>query len=292
MLQKHKIKFVIIYALLAALTYAVLGLLIKSLTVHLPNEVIVFFRQVFSLLTLSPMLLREYSMGRSIKTHRVHLHILRAGSALASMYLLFYALKYLPVADAIVLSCTRPLFIPFVVWLWMGKRLDARVWWGLFVGFLGVLCIVKPTNAVLNFAALAGLGSGLCGALAFTATRKLAKRETATNIVFYYLIFTLPISAIPLLYAWQTPALTMWMVLFGIGLLATFYQSFIAVAYQYGHTSKVASVLYSSVVFALILDWIVWSEMLGLLSLAGIALICLGCLIVVRDKNSLPSLGE
>ena len=285
MTKKHKIGLVVLYAMGAAFLFAWLGVATKITLREIPSQMVVFFRQAFSMLIMLPLITRDLTSGKGLKTARLHLHILRAVTALGAMYCLFYALRFLPVVDAVVLSYTRPLFIPFVVWLWMGKRLAPQVWIGLLVGFIGVICVVRPSGDVLNLAALAALGSGLFGALAFTATRKLAKRESSTAIVFYNLLFTLPVSALALPGHWVWPSSSMWLLLGGIGLLATFYQIFIAVAYRYGQTSKVASVLYSAVGFALILDWAIWGKMIGLLSLLGIGLISLGCLIVVRDKK-------
>ena len=210
-IKKHKIGLVILYAMGAAFLYAWLGVLTKIILREIPSEMAVFFRQGFSMLMMLPLIARDVASGKSLKTGHLHLHILRAVSALGAMYLLFYALRFLPVVDAIVLSYTRPLFIPFVVWLWMGKRLAAQVWIGLLVGFIGVLCVVRPSGDVLNLAALAALGSGLFGALAFTATRKLAKRESPTAIVFYLLLFTLPVSALGLPGNWVWPSSSMWL---------------------------------------------------------------------------------
>lgn len=284
--KSHKLSLVVVYALLAALVYAVLALVVKFSTHKLPNEMIVFFRQAFSLITLFPMLAREQSQGKSLVTHRIHLHLLRAGASLAAMYALFYALKYLPVVDALVLSYTRPLFIPLVVWLWLGKKMSPKVWWGLAVGFLGVLTILRPDAHIFQWSMIVGLLSGAFGAVAVVSVRKLTKTESPTKIIFYYLISSLPIAAVPILFSWQTPTPFMWGILLIIGILATFYQSFLTCAYQYGHTSKVSSVLYSTVIFALALDWFIYDQVLGFLSLIGIGLICIGCLLVVSDKNA------
>lgn len=284
--KKHKIGLVLVFALSAAFLFAVLSVITKITLEKIPSQMVVFFRQSFSLVTLAPLVIRDAAYGKPLKTKRLHLHILRCSAALAAMYSLFYALRYLPVVDAVVLSYTRPLFVPFVIWLWMGRRLAAQVWIGLLIGFVGVVCVVHPTGAVFNWAAVAALASGIFGALAFTATRKLAKRESATTLVLYLLLFTIPVSAIPLYWAWQWPTAQLWGLLGIIGLLSTFYQICIAMAYRYGHTSKVASVLYSTVAFALVLDWFVWGQGVDSQSLIGIILISLGCLIVVRDKRA------
>jgi len=284
--KRHKLGLVLVFALSAAFIFAVLSVITKVALVQIPSEMVVFFRQAFSLATLTPLIIRDVAYGRSLKASHMHLRILLCGAALGAMYSLYYALRYLPVVDAVVLSYTRPLFVPFVVWLWMGRRLAAKVWLGLLIGFVGVVCIIRPTGTVFNWAAVAALASGLFGALAFTVTRKLTKRDSATVLVLYSLLLTLPISAIPLYWSWQSVSWEGWTLLGIIGLLATFYQMCIAMAYRYGHTSKVAAILYSTVAFALILDWIVWGQGVDVLSLVGIALISLGCLVVVRDKRA------
>lgn len=284
--RKGKLSLVIVYSLLAALCYAALGLVIKFSTTQLPNEVIVFFRQIFGILTLLPVIAREQSQGRSIATHRMHLHLLRAVVSIAAMYALFYALKYLPVTDALTLSYTRPLFIPLVVWLWMGKKMSGKVWWGLAVGFLGVITVLRPNCQIFHWSMLVGLLSGAFGAVAVVTVRKLTKTESPTNIIFYYLLVSIPIAFLPMVFSWQMPTPLMWGILLIIGILGTLYQSFLTCAYQNGHTSKVASVLYSAVVFALVFDWIFMGQVIGLMSLLGIALICAGCILVVSDKNA------
>lgn len=284
--NKHRIGLVIAFALCAAFLFTLIGVLTKVALRTVPNTMVVFFRQAFGFVLLLPVVVRDFMAGRSLKTDRFHLHILRTVAALGAMYSMVYALKYLPVVDAVVLGYTRPLFVPFVIWLWMGRRLASQVWLGLLIGFVGVVCIVKPTETIFEWAALAALASGLFGALAFTVTRKLAKRESATTIAFYITGLSLPATALPLYWSWAWPPLEGWLYLALIGLLATIYQILLGLAYKYGHTSKVASFLYSAVVFALILDWVIWGQIADFVSLVGIVLISIGCLVVVRDKKA------
>lgn len=283
-----------IFALFAALLYALLAILIKITTKDAPTEMIVFFRQFFSLITLTPLLFWEYSSkNQSLKTRVFPLFLLRAFASLSGMYCLFYALKYLPVVDALTLSYTRPLFIPFVIWIWFRKKVRARTWWGLAIGFLGVLFIIKPQNQVFNFATLVGLGSGLFGAIAFTSVRKLTKTESPTAIVFYYLILSMPIAVLPAISVFFWPSWQLWGLLFVIGLLGTFYQTFLTLGYKYAHTSKVSSILYAAVIFGAMLDWWFFQLIPDWITIIGILLICFGSLFVVRDrKTAIPNIKK
>jgi drug/metabolite transporter (DMT)-like permease len=288
MKTKHNITKATLFALLAAFLYAILAIVIKIVTAHFPSELAVFYRQLFSLLTLLPILCFEYSQGQSLKTTTFPLHLLRAFVSLSAMYCLFYALKYLTLTNALVLSYTRPLFIPLIVWIWFRKKLKGITWVGLFLGFLGVVLILKPApEQAFHMASIVGLASGLFGGIAFTAVRKLTKSNTPTTIVFYYLALSLPIAFIPALLNWRWPEPVIWVYLVILGILATFYQSFLTLAYKYAHTSKVSAILYSAVVFGAILDWIFFDHLLDVFAVLGVILICIGSILVVKDNKAL-----
>jgi len=274
-----------IYAGFAGFVYAVLAIMIKLTTKGVSNEMIVFFRQLFSFLTLTPLLLSETASGKTLKTKVFPLHLLRVFASLSAMYCLFYALKYLSVVDALVLSYTRTLFIPLVIWIWFQKKLAMRTWLGLAVGFFGVLFILKPEEQLFNFASIVGLASGVFGAIAFTSVRKLTKTESPTRIVFYYLLLSLPIAFLPAWSSFTNPSLYFWGLMIAIGILATFYQIFVVLGYKYAHTSKVSSILYSAVIFGVFLDWWIFSMIPDLFTLVGITAICIGSIMVMGDRK-------
>lgn len=273
------------FALLAALAYSILGVSVKLVESRTSNEMAVFFRQVFGIITLTPFLIFEKGGKKNLKTKQFPLHFVRAFASLAAMYCLFYALKYLPLVDALLLSYTRPLFIPLVVLIWFKKKWTKNTWLGLITGFLGVALILKPDAKVFDIPALIGLGSGLFGAVAFTAIRRLTRTEKANTILFYYFAISLPVAAFPLARAWKTPdAFTIWMFIL-IGVLGTIYQQTLTRAYQYAKAHKVASILYATIIFAAILDWWFGDFSLDYISVIGIVLIILGTLITLRQKD-------
>jgi drug/metabolite transporter (DMT)-like permease len=284
-LRSNKVRLAIVFALIAALLYAVLGMSIKLVEEHTTNEMAVFFRQIISIITLSPFLFLQKGGTKSLKTSRFPLHFMRAFASLASMYCLFYAIKHLPLVDALLLSYTRPLFIPLVVLIWFKKKWTKHTWFGLITGFLGVALILKPDKMMFNIAALIGLGSGLFGAVAFTAIRRLTRTERANTILFYYFALSIPVAALPLARGWKTPDLKTWGLLVLIGVLGVFYQQMLTRAYQYAKAHKVASILYTTIIFAALFDWWLGDFSLDYISVIGIVLIIVGTLITLRQRQ-------
>lgn len=285
-MRKDSTPHAIAYSLSAAFCYALLAYLIKMTEQYLPNPMIIFFRQAFSFLIVMPLIPAKVGSYKNLKTNCFHLHLLRAFSSLAAMFCLYFSLRYLPLVDAVLLTYTRPLFIPIVVFLWFRKKWTKSTWWGLITGFLGVLIILRPDEKIFDIASLVGLAAGMFGSIAFTTIRRLTKTEPSERILFYYLALSLPIASVPLATGWQTPSLFEWGLLIVIGAIATIYQMFLTRAYQHAKAFKVGSLLYSSVVFAWFFDMILGAGQLQLIEIAGIVLVALGSYIALRDQKT------
>jgi len=275
-----------VYAVAAALIYAILGCVIKVTEKKAPIEMAVFFRQVVSLITIMPFIAFGKNRFSSLKTTRFPLHFLRAFTSLAAMYCLFYTLKYLPLVDALLLSYTRPLFIPIVVFIWYRKPWTRATWLGLITGFLGVALILKPDKKMFDIAAFIGLASACFGAVSFTSIRRLTRTEHSNTILFYYFILSLPVAALPLVSVWRQVDLIGWGLFAIIGILGTLYQATLTRAYSHAKAHKVASALYSTVIFAAIFDWWTGDFSLDYFSFIGMVLIFIGTLITIRQKKT------
>lgn len=285
-MRKASTPLAISYSISAAFFYALLAYLIKLTEQHLSNQMIVFFRQAFSLCLLLPLIPFQLKSYRHLKTTCFHLHLLRTFASLSSMFCLYFAIRYLPLVDAVLLSYTRPLFIPIVVFFWFRQRWSRHTWWGLIVGFLGVILILRPDEKLLSSAALIGLASGMFGGIAFTSIRRLTKTEPPERILFYFLALSIPLASVPLSTGWTLPTLYEWGLLLAIGVIATLYQMLLTRAYRHAKAFKVGSLLYSSVVFAWIFDQVLGDSVINLTDISGIILVALGSYIALREQKA------
>src|SRR5690349_17761617 len=114
-----------LYAVASGACFAVMGAFIKLASRELSNEMVVFFRNLFGLCLLAPWLLLRSGVA-GLRTQRLPGHLLRAAFGLTSMYCFFYGIAHLPLAEAMLLTYSMPLFIPFIAWIWLGERPPAR----------------------------------------------------------------------------------------------------------------------------------------------------------------------
>jgi drug/metabolite transporter (DMT)-like permease len=254
------------------LMFASMGAAVKAASAQLPNEVVVFFRNLFGLMALVPWLLRGGLEG--LQTEALGLHLLRSLAGLAAMYCFFYSIAHLGLAEAVLVALASPFFIPVIAAAWLGEAVPGRVRWAIPLGFLGVLLILRPGSAVFAWAGVVGLAGAAFAALAKVTIRRLSRTESTTRIVFYFGVIATAASALPLSWAWHTPSPAMWSVLAAGGVFATAGQLLLTRAYATAPAARIGPVTYVAVIFSSLLGWLLWGETLGALGLAGAVLVC------------------
>jgi len=268
----------------AALMFASMGGLIRVVSAQMPNEQVVFFRNLFGLLVLVPILWQRG--GRiELKTAHPGLHLVRSLFGLAAMYCFFYALSILPLADAVLLNFTAPLFIPFVAILWLGEGVGGRLWAAIVIGFSGVLLILKPGSGLYGGAALIGLASGAFAAVAMVSLRKLSATEPPLRVVVYYGVICTLVSCVPMLLSWRAVEPRLLLMLAAAGGFATMGQYLLSRGYGCAPAAQIAPFTYTSVVFAAVYGWLFWQELPGWMSAAGTLLVVIAGVLAMRRER-------
>ncbi len=264
--------------LTAALMFAGVGALVKLASRTLPTEMNVFARNAVALAFFVPWLLARHEW-RGLQTTRLRFHLVRSASGLGAMYCFYYALKTLPLADAVLLHYTAPVFIPLLARWWLKEPVAPRVRTAVAVGFLGIVLILKPGFGLFQPAGLVGLASGLLSALAMTAIRRMSATEPTVRIIFYFTVFSTISSSVPLAWAWKTPESGLYWVLAGMGALSIAAQFFVTRGYSLAPAGQLGPFSYGNVLFAALLGWLLWGESLDFLTGAGALLTCLAGII-------------
>lgn len=263
-----------LYIVSAAAVFASMSAVLKAVQTTLPDTMIVFLRNFFSLLFMLPWLVR---IGvRGLRTDAFRLHLQRALVGLGGMYCFIYAIGALNLAEAVLLNHTATLFIPFLAWWWLGERVPLTIAAAISVGFTGVIFILKPGSGIVSTGALIGLASGFFSAVAMVTIRRNARTEPYTRIVFYFFVLGTLLSAIPLFWTWQTPSWREFTVMAIAGGLATGGQLLITRGYASAPAAQIGPFTYSTVLFAALFGWAFWNEAPDGWSLLGAALIIAG----------------
>lgn len=190
--------------LAATMAFAGMGACFRlALEDGLPLPLVPFARGAFSLLILTPWLLRQGPSA--LATRRPRGHLARGAAGIASFLLYLLAIHWMPLADATAIMQARPLWaLPLAVLL-LGERLRAERVIAALIGFAGVLAIARP-DGELSLGVLAAIGSGITGALVIICLKRLGGTEPGPRVIAWYAICSVlvwgPVSAL----FWRTPS--------------------------------------------------------------------------------------
>jgi len=269
----------------AGFCFALMGSMIKKLSISMTNETIVFARNLFVLICFIPFLLKKQNR-LNLKTKNIHLHLIRGLSGLSAMYLYFFSLSKLPLAEAVMLSYTSPVFIPFVAFLWINEPIKKKFLISAFVGFIGILMILKPATSVFNYYGLFGIMAAFFASFAMVGIRRMAKTESPVKIVFFYTLIASIISAFPLIGNYTLPSSHDLILISIMGITGLAGQFFVTTGYSVAPSAKVGPFTYTTVFFAALIGVFFLNENFDIYSMiGGIIIICAGILSVSEKKS-------
>ena len=262
-----------LWMIAASFLFACMGVCVKLAAQDFSAAEIVFYRSSISLVL---MLVLVCLRGIPLATPHWRSQFWRGISGFVSLLLYFYAISMLPLATAVTLAYTSPLFLALYLG-WFGKaRLRGGMLGALALGFTGVVLLLRPTlHAEQLPGGLIGLGSGLMAGFAYYNVRVLGELgEVEERTVFYFsLLSTIASGVWMTLFEFHRVDLRSGFLLLGVATFATLAQLAMTRAYQRGKTLMAASLAYTTVIFASLFGWLIWRETLTLGAWLAIALI-------------------
>ena len=186
---------------LSTVAFSIMHGLVRFVSEVLPPFQIAFFRNFFGLAFLLPLLMR--SRFAVLRTRQIGLHALRGVINMAAMLMFFTALSISPIAKVTALGFTAPIFMAILAVIVLGERFRIYRWRAIFLGFAGMLIILRPGLVVIDTGALLVIGSAVLWAVAMLIIKIQARTESSLTIVAYMGIFLGVFSIAPALWVWQ-----------------------------------------------------------------------------------------
>jgi drug/metabolite transporter (DMT)-like permease len=266
--------------ILAGIFFALMNVSVKFIP-HIPAIEIVWFRSIFSAV-FTVIVLRRNGIPL-FGTNKLSL-VGRGVVGSISLILFFYTLQRIPLASAVTMQYLSPIFTT-ILGIFILKERVRKVQFVYFaIAFVGVLLIQGLDPRVDALSVVMGLISAVASGVAYNLIRKLKGTEHPLVIIFYFPLVTLPIASVLLYFDWVTPVGWDWLVLLWIGFCTQNAQYFMTLAYQSGNLSRVSSLSYLGVVYALLFGFFFFGETFPAASYIGMALVLVGILLNLRVK--------
>lgn len=262
-----------LWMLIAGLLFACMGVFVKLGAAYFSNIELVFYRSFIGLFVVYALIRQQRG---SLRTPHWRSHAWRGVSGSIALLLFFYCITVLPLATAVTLNYTSPLFLTLLtVWLFR-EHFHLPLVAAILLGFIGTILLLHPTlQQDQIIPGLLGLASGFLAGVAMFNVRQLGRwGEPEWRVVFYFSLIASVFGAIGMIVT-DTHPVTLESVplLLGLGISATLAQLALTRAYSIGSTLVVSTLSYSTIVFASIFGIILWNETLSVEGWIGMALI-------------------
>lgn len=274
----------------ASLLFAAMGVCVKLAAEAFSAAELVFYRGFVSVLILG-----SFIAWRRLPLATPHWreHFVRGLSGFVSLVAYFHAISLIPLATAVTLNYTSPLFLALLLVFRRGEKAGPLLCVALIGGFLGVVLLLRPTlTSDQWWGATLGLASGVVSSIAYLNVRRLGELgEPEWRTVFYFALWA-TLGGLP----WFVAAAPLhdidvrgWLLLLGVGGFGTAAQLCMTAAYKHGKTLVAASLAYSTVMFSSIFALLLWGETLPWLAWCGIVLIVASGIAATLRSRAAPT---
>jgi drug/metabolite transporter (DMT)-like permease len=233
----------------------------------------------------------------SLRTRRLGGHLIRSCCNLFTMISFYLALKLIPLPNAICLGLASPIFVTILSIPMLKEHVGIRRWTAVAIGFVGIILIAQPSADGLNLETLLALFTdpaaagpqwgtilALLSAISWAATqvssRQLSTSEPSHRILFYYSLVVVVVLGAAMPFYWITPNGHDLLMFGAIGLMGTAGQFCLNQAFRYGEASLVAPLDYTSLLWATLMGWLLWGDILTPPMILGCAIVVASCIYI------------
>ena len=284
--RREHIPLGIAYMVAATILFAASSAASKWLVATYPVGEVLFTRTAVSLITCALFILPRTGFA-VFHTQRLSHHVMRSVSQGFSQTFLLIAFSLMPLAGAIAINFSSPLFATLVSALLLKEAVGLARWAALLVGFCGVLIVTNPGADSFQIGALFALANAVLYGSVTAAVRGMTATESAETLTLYQLtlltaFFTL---LLPLGWVTPTPADAVWIVFNGASNAVG--QYWWTRALHLAPASAVAPFYYLSLIWASVLGFAVWDEIPTISLIVGSAVVVAsGLFLIWRESNA------
>jgi drug/metabolite transporter (DMT)-like permease len=232
---------------------------------------LLLIRSAAALVVLTPFI-RNAGAAPFVTAPRPALQVVRIVLSALEVALFFWAVSYLPLADASTFYLATPIYVTVLSTVLLHERTGWRRGAAVAVGFAGVVLALRPSPASFTLPALIAVSGSLFFAVLLVTTRML--RNTAQMVLISgQLVSTFVFGALTAPFGWTAPSLLDFVLLVLFGVLSVVALACVNRALKLAPASVVVPYQYTMIIWAIVLGYAVFGDVPDLFMLAGAAII-------------------
>jgi drug/metabolite transporter (DMT)-like permease len=283
----------ILCMIIATVAFAITHALSKWLVASYPVGQVMFSRSIIGFATCAAFLLPIH--GASIfATERPMAHWMRGLAQSASQTFSVLAFSLMPLAGAIAINFSAPLWSALVAIIWLKERAGPARWTALIAGFFGVLIVTNPSRDSLTLGATFALLNAVMLGTVTVAVRGMTRTESVKTLLIWQLATVSLFHSLLLAFGakWPTPHDFSLFVMCGLANLVG--QIFWTKALMLAPATAVSPFFYFMLVWAAAIGFVVWNEIPTTALIAGSCIVVASGLFLLwheaQTKKSAPAI--
>jgi drug/metabolite transporter (DMT)-like permease len=290
--RREHVPLAIFYMIGATIVFAASSAVSKWLVASYPVGEVLFTRTAVALATCLIFILPQTGLS-VFRTQRLSHHMLRSISQGFSQTFLLIAFSLMPLAGAIAINFSSPLFATLVSALLLKEVVGQARWMALLLGFCGVLIVANPGTETFQIGALFALANAVLYGSVTAGVRGMTATESTQTLTLYQLTLLSALFALLLPLGWVRPAPidAAWFVFNGASNAVG--QYWWTRALHLAPASAVAPFFYLSLVWASILGFAIWGEVPTVsLAIGSAVVVASGLFLLWRESNARGAMAD
>lgn len=255
----------------STLFFGTMAVMIRLASETLHTFEIAFFRNFFGMIAALPLLLK-HGPGL-LRTTQLPRYFIRCAIGVMSMFCGFWAIGNLPLAHAVALSYSTPLFVTIAAVWFLHEQVRARRWTAVVLGFIGVLVIVHPGADGFTAGSLVALSAAVLSGIVAIQIKQLSYTEPADRIVLWTTLLWVPMSLGPALFVWEWPHGIAWLWVVAAGFLGTAGHMLWTRALKLGDVSALTPISFMQLPLVAVLGYLLFDENLDRWTVLGAGIV-------------------
>jgi len=270
----------------AVACFACLDAMAKYLGGHMDPLQVVGMRFI-SALFLALIFSNPITRPGMLRSARPGLQVVRALMMLGTTIFNFLSFRYLQLDEALAILFSTPFLVAVLAGPLLGEWVGWRRWIAIAVGFLGVLVVIRPGFGGFQWAALLSVISALFYAGYAIATRMVMRYDSSDTTLFYANVVGVGVMLPVLPFVWTAPpnALDL-LLLLAVGAFGSAGHYLLIVAHRMAPASVLSPFMYTQLLWATILGYLVFANVPNRWTIAGAAIVVgSGLYLLYRERR-------
>ena len=258
MLRRSNYFIVVALTLIGTLTAALMASGVKYLSNDLNPFTICFFRCLIGLIIVLPFIIKN--KFKAIKSKNIKLQFYRSFINVISMITWFSAIGIMHLEKATALGFTTPLFTTILAVIILREVIKAHRITALFIGFLGVLIIIRPGYLPIESGTLLMLIASFSFSIVLIMVKKLSDIDSSLTIIFYHLLFMTPLTFIIAIFFWEGINFSQFFIFVLMGSAGLISHWCLAQAFKLSDTTFIMPFQFTKLIWASFIGYVIFSE--------------------------------